>query len=1350
MGRQVFRAPSPDGRRRDIFPLPNLAGMLDLTRRPCRSVTRRLCKKAKVRDRANLAIDALNSLFFGGKNRGQYRTVQDLSDARVCQRDCLLNIIEAVHHLGPPPSTASGSGALKVLRAASSTYLMAEPGVGDTVPMSLPLLSLPDGRVAGVDLLECIDDPLRGIVSNFEDTLLQDQDVWTALSSNSDFLQPYNDPALENRKFFLKFVKRLYDCGILSFTNNVRCRVGAFSVSKKPKEVDGVRVQRQRLILDCRATNMMFKAPPHTELGSLSSLSELELQRDQTLYCSGADIKDCFYAVRLPEGMCDFFCLGQDLTRAEMMGIFGEDTDLITNSSMTPCITVLPMGFSWSFYLVQKLHEQVSLNSLQIPRSCLILDGQPAPRISHGRDLTMPYCDNVHVLSTEQESCTHGMQKVVEELQSIGFAIHEEEEGTAHYFTLGGMIDGVRGEVALTPERTWSLILAFEHITRHPVDPDTMQRLLGHAMVLCTICRSGMSCFRRLYDFVQTGGPPRWLSEVERRECLNFIGIVPLLVAKLRRTWSETVFATDASPDGYGICERPLGLSSVRQIGGWNERWRFKQLPPEEWAPRTRALHRDPLVDHVTVTGVSLEEDIFNRYQRNEAFPEVDPEVMEPGDWKTVLMGRWGNTSEHITIKEGRALVLLYRRLCRAGHNRAKRHLVFVDNLGLAFAVSKGRASSYALLRVLQQLSALSLAGDFAVRLRWVPSEYNPSDGPSRGQVLPGAFKGQPFDDSSGREQKQSHCAQAGHCKGWRQAQSRREVRSRRGEAAHKVEGSSEEECSSEAETGSQEDGAACSSSRRERRGKPSASKRSDSSGTEKCELRDSGPIHKVPPAVHEFLQGKHNRVKRPRDHRCSAGRLHGCHVRGGKKRGRRGENGCSSGVHGCETERKIDQMSQGIERMEKGDASKKQAATTSHPGLRNRNGVAGQRQEANESQSLARPRHIYETRREPCLEIPGHCGTSARRRAKLSGSMHSDQRSGMGPTRQSWRVRQHTSHGLKGKRIHWGANAGSSSSTNQWRLSHLPVHGEGVQGALQGGRRSSGRPSPPSVPAQARGSSGRSERPRETLCGGESTRQVASRHQCETIHEGRETSTASRPIVAFGHGVLSLVSATHGEGAQGPSPTTESLGELGWEDVLSMPKIPSSFVLEVFAGTARITQAFRDLGFSAYPIDICIHPSHDVLNREVGHKIVHLLQSRRVRFLWLGMPCTSFSQARKNDGLGPGPLRDPDNLHGLPNLSRRDQQKVNTGNALLVFTIYLMSVCESLHIPYALENPSSSFAWKMPELVKFSNRHSPTHILLHYCQFGEPHKKPTSILGNFWNLQPLAKLCATQQGISP
>lgn len=202
----------------------------------------------------------------------------------------------------------------------------------------------------------------------------------------------------------------------------------------------------------------------------------------------------------------------------------------------------------------------------------------------------------------------------------------------------------------------------------------------------------------------------------------------------------------------------------------------------------------------------------------------------------------------------------------------------------------------------------------------------------------------------------------------------------------------------------------------------------------------------------------------------------------------------------------------------------------------------------------------------------------------------------------------------------------------------------------------------------------------------------------------------------------------------------------LGWDDVFAV-KLPERFSLEIFAGTARVTSMLLQHGFQCYPIDICLSRSHDVLDIGVEHCIINWIMSGRISFIWLGMPYTTFSQARKNDGLGPGPLRSSQHVTGLPNLGWRNWQKVQTGNALLRFTVRIMTMCAQHSVPFALENPRSSFAWDMPPLQNFIRRYQPDFAYLDFCQYEEPWRKPTTIIGKFWPVVQLAKTCNPRFG---
>lgn len=270
-------------------------------------------------------------------------------------------------------------------------------------------------------------------------------------------------------------------------------------------------------------------------------------------------------------------------------------------------------------------------------------------------------------------------------------------------------------------------------------------------------------------------------------------------------------------------------------------------------------------------------------------------------------------------------------------------------------------------------------------------------------------------------------------------------------------------------------------------------------------------------------------------------------------------------------------------------------------------------------------------------------------------------------------------------------------------------------------------------------------------LCHGEVKGKVVYRSERSQVCQAGESSTHVEPVIAQQSGVLSLVSCKPGTGLQRDHSGKGSLSArqdlYGWEDVFTV-KLPKKFCLELFSGTSRITTCLRQRGLACFPVDICLSPTHNVLDVGVEHAIVNWIISGRIQFLWVGMPCTSFSRARKWDGLGPGPLRDEFYLWGLPELSWRDKHKVQQGNDLLRFTLRILKLCMVHHVAFALENPTSSFAWEMPNMVAFLKEYQLTVVYLDFCQYGEPWRKPTSILGYRWPAHTISRLCQPHRGL--
>ena len=90
---------------------------------------------------------------------------------------------------------------------------------------------------------------------------------------------------------------------------------------------------------------------------------------------------------------------------------------------------------------------------------------------------------------------------------------------------------------------------------------------------------------------------------------------------------------------------------------------------------------------------------------------------------------------EHINVEEAKALLWYIRWLLRSGTRFGHRVVVLLDSRVVIGAVAKGRSSSTRLNRVIKQIAALCFVGGLVLHLVFIPTEHNPADHPSRGDV---------------------------------------------------------------------------------------------------------------------------------------------------------------------------------------------------------------------------------------------------------------------------------------------------------------------------------------------------------------------------------------------------------------------------------------------------------------------------------------------------------------------------------------------------------------------------------------------------------------------------------------
>ena len=103
--------------------------------------------------------------------------------------------------------------------------------------------------------------------------------------------------------------------------------------------------------------------------------------------------------------------------------------------------------------------------------------------------------------------------------------------------------------------------------------------------------------------------------------------------------------------------------------------------------------------------------------------------------WAVCGRRRWA-VQRAMPILEGEALLYGFRYLLRSIKNHKRRLVILCDSLTVCCALVKGHSSRREMLRVCRSVGALALATGTSLHVRWMPSEMNPADGPSRGELL--------------------------------------------------------------------------------------------------------------------------------------------------------------------------------------------------------------------------------------------------------------------------------------------------------------------------------------------------------------------------------------------------------------------------------------------------------------------------------------------------------------------------------------------------------------------------------------------------------------------------------------
>ena len=189
--------------------------------------------------------------------------------------------------------------------------------------------------------------------------------------------------------------------------------------------------------------------------------------------------------------------------------------------------------------------------------------------------------------------------------------------------------------------------------------------------------------------------------------------------------------------------------------------------------------------------------------------------------------------------------------------------------------------------------------------------------------------------------------------------------------------------------------------------------------------------------------------------------------------------------------------------------------------------------------------------------------------------------------------------------------------------------------------------------------------------------------------------------------------------------------------------------VLEVFAGSARLSKACRAQGLEAVAVDQTSSRSEqfpifqiDVTTTDGVRKLEAFIEveTEAILHAHFAPSCGTASRARgrpipgQDPCSGPQPLRSAEFPDGLPTLTASERERVSKANESYRFTVQLIRKLLSLNISVSVENPKNSFFWLFSEVAALLDEMKQQHFtVFHHCMHGGTRDKQTA----WWSWNP-------------
>lgn len=1334
-------------RHRDLLPLAPLSSTNGKSSASvCRSVNRRILRRHHRTSWANEGIATLNEL------RGSsHHPVPATHTA--AQAVCAARIEEAYSSMGKPPED---TGALQALCETPTTYAATDVHSSTVRPYNKDIVSWPPHGFNPISVGSNLRAADKIWFSDWQRHLLRSNEAAIAIQEEIGLKHAYSDPALKSPLKYAEFLRELQSRGLLRWRRarpGEKPLLGVFFVEKKGN--------RLRLIFDTRIANTYFKSPASTKLPTAAAFSQIEIPAGSRLHLQHADIENAFYGLEVPAALSEYFTLRS--IRADLVGYptLSDGSIPIAGELLVPSLAVLPMGWSWSLALCQSVLES-AIEDAGYSRGDFVQDQKGACVLSEHHASVAAYVDNFGVMSCNRDLSADGVNKIRDVLRRKGLRVHqiecsEPEAEPEDLDFLGLSFDEHSGHVRVKRSRVWRLRFAIDQLlTRNQISGSLLEIVIGHCTWIALLRRESLSVFSSVYAFINKHRHHSALMwSTVHKELRQFRDILPLLYSDLTASWCPSITASDSSPYGVGVCSRVLDPELVGSIGRTCERWRYHfedavaarkhagiEVPVARPCFHDVAVEPDrepsPICDHELSSHSMFE--LAAGVDRE--FNEVPDHVLLFDKWTTVHSKPW-QKQENILRTEGRALVWSFKHQLRSQANLNQRILALVDNLPLALGAAKGRANSPHLLPTLRQICALSLVSGSRLYVRWIPSEKNVADAPSR------RFKGI-------------------------QAPPNAPLRAPPGLLRHNLHAASQ--------------------------ASPPAFASSRGSAQKGCRPRTEEPSIDQHPRARPELPG----IKRPQAEHSHGLQCHDPGLRavglpgvselgfGGVLAGDPADvlrlpvlrRSSTTGFPSDGSPAVLHPQSPPSASPSSGNGGLEQAGATTATTPTTKGGTTSNHclgPARLEHRASSGPLHLVYL-----LPSPGRMSKTP------SAEPHQGQ-----PGCRSWSPDVGVTTPRKCSGSRWpgsfqnGALGRGHSSGPRLLATALSGGDASTPGAARTVQTARERreavllevlPPPAAGPvravpisASARRRLGRCNHRKEESTGNQTARALAVRRLSATLCSHHQLAPRGEPHAAAGDLPRKVARAEprscfplpdpdptaphphrrqrlshrqyirHANATPSNKPKAQQLREIFRKALRKARCRRHLLFLELFAGHAGVSAQLRSQGFAVVDFELDHGTVFDLTDPTVRNIIKGWLSSGCVLGVWFGTPCTSWSRARRGPiDSGWGPLRSNNHILGLPNLKPNDQEKVNVGNNTASCTADLIVHGLKHNVPMVLENPATSMLWLCPSLQRCLRTHCTT-FNLDFCQFGARWRKRTKLA--CWNIPDATSLLQSCSG---